>query len=388
MSRAKPPKYRLHKGSGQAVVTVDGKDYYLGVHGTERSRTRYAEIVRAWSEPGSLPTPAPCSDPTVEELIARFWLHAERYYRAVDGRAKSELASFKLALEVLRQAHRDTPASRFGIRGMRDVQGAMVARGWCRRVVNRMTTRVKTMFRWCMEEELVSPTVYHAVRSARGIPEGAAPDYDEVLPVPEEDLPKTLERLGRIPAALVRLQLLTGARPGELLGLRPCDLQRSERVRVRPGVVIDARGCWVFVPKRHKTSHRGHSRVILFGPEARKILEPFMSRAADAFLFSPREAAAEYLAVHEQTANFDRPRSPGLRYTTWSYGHAVANACRRAKVPRWTPHQLRHNAATRLVAQFGWETARIILGHSAVSMTAQYAIEDFTKAVDAVQRAG
>ena len=33
----KLPSYRFHKGSGQAVVTLSGKDIYLGVHGTEES---------------------------------------------------------------------------------------------------------------------------------------------------------------------------------------------------------------------------------------------------------------------------------------------------------------------------------------------------------------
>ncbi len=26
----KPPKYRKHKVTGQAIVTIDGKDFYLG----------------------------------------------------------------------------------------------------------------------------------------------------------------------------------------------------------------------------------------------------------------------------------------------------------------------------------------------------------------------
>jgi hypothetical protein len=33
--KTKTPSYRLHKGSGQAVVTLSGKDIYLGVHGSE-----------------------------------------------------------------------------------------------------------------------------------------------------------------------------------------------------------------------------------------------------------------------------------------------------------------------------------------------------------------
>ncbi len=32
-----PPKYPLHKRSGRAVVTIHGKDHYLGPHGSGES---------------------------------------------------------------------------------------------------------------------------------------------------------------------------------------------------------------------------------------------------------------------------------------------------------------------------------------------------------------
>jgi hypothetical protein len=32
------PAYRLHRRSGQAVVTLDGRDFYLGIHGSPESR--------------------------------------------------------------------------------------------------------------------------------------------------------------------------------------------------------------------------------------------------------------------------------------------------------------------------------------------------------------
>ena len=39
------PKYRLHKASGQAVVTLRGKDYYLGPHGSPESRAEYDRLI-------------------------------------------------------------------------------------------------------------------------------------------------------------------------------------------------------------------------------------------------------------------------------------------------------------------------------------------------------
>ena len=44
------PKYRLHKRSGQAVVSINGKDIYLGKHSTEESQQRYrAAIADHWA---------------------------------------------------------------------------------------------------------------------------------------------------------------------------------------------------------------------------------------------------------------------------------------------------------------------------------------------------
>ena len=37
----KPPSYRLYKRAGQAAVTLDGRDFYLGRHGTKVSLDAY-----------------------------------------------------------------------------------------------------------------------------------------------------------------------------------------------------------------------------------------------------------------------------------------------------------------------------------------------------------
>jgi hypothetical protein len=42
------PSYRLYKRSGQAVVTLNGRDIYLGVHNTEESRENYKRAIKEW----------------------------------------------------------------------------------------------------------------------------------------------------------------------------------------------------------------------------------------------------------------------------------------------------------------------------------------------------
>jgi hypothetical protein len=44
--------YRLHKSTGQAVVTLDGKDFYLGKHNADASRAEDDRLVSEWLSNG------------------------------------------------------------------------------------------------------------------------------------------------------------------------------------------------------------------------------------------------------------------------------------------------------------------------------------------------
>jgi|RhiMetdeSRZDD1v2_1073273.scaffolds.fasta_scaffold1218420_2 hypothetical protein len=49
---AATPKYRLHRASGQAVVTIAGKDHYLGPWKANQVEYRYGNVILG---------PCPCS---------------------------------------------------------------------------------------------------------------------------------------------------------------------------------------------------------------------------------------------------------------------------------------------------------------------------------------
>ena len=42
------PSYRRHRASGQAVVTLNGVDHYLGPYGTEASKAEYDRVTSEW----------------------------------------------------------------------------------------------------------------------------------------------------------------------------------------------------------------------------------------------------------------------------------------------------------------------------------------------------
>jgi hypothetical protein len=51
----KNPAYRKHKATGQAVVILSGRDYYLGPHGSPASKAEYDRRVREWNAAGGIP---------------------------------------------------------------------------------------------------------------------------------------------------------------------------------------------------------------------------------------------------------------------------------------------------------------------------------------------
>ena len=102
--RRRIPKYRLHKPSGQAVVTLSGRDIYLGPHGSRTSRDIYDRAIAEWLANGrQLVDDAPERPSlTVSEVLLRFWEHAQGYYRKGLEKDPSDLTLLNnLALSLM-----------------------------------------------------------------------------------------------------------------------------------------------------------------------------------------------------------------------------------------------------------------------------------------------
>ena len=52
----RPPSYRLHKASGRAIVTIHGRDHYLGKYGSPESHQKYQQHVAQWAAAREQPT--------------------------------------------------------------------------------------------------------------------------------------------------------------------------------------------------------------------------------------------------------------------------------------------------------------------------------------------
>jgi integrase len=444
------PSLRRHRPSGLGVVTLNGKDLYLGAWPAGEPgppaavRERYDRAVAEWLARGRRPpaggdgAPAGPGDDgavTVAEVLARFLAHADAYYRRDDGSATSEVSEFVYSLRPLNHLYGELEAAAFGPLRLKAVRGLM-ASGYdhprhgpqaplCRSLVNKRVRRVVHAFRWAASEELVPESTWRALASVGGLRKGRcqARESEPVGPVAVGVVEATLPFLNPHLQALVRLQLLTGCRPGEACGLRLAEVDRGGPA-------------WLYRPRRHKNAHRGKERVIALGPRAREVLLEFVpvrcplcgargrpprlgsrdgalcgpcaGRAdeaglhgpwprrecadPEAHLFGPRQAREERFEDLRARRKSKVPpgqlcrrkpapkKGPGDRYGPVSYAQAIGDACRKAGVPAWHAHQLRHTHATLVRSRFGLEAAQAALGHARANVTELYAERDLALA--------
>jgi integrase len=427
MSR-RTPSYCHHKGSGQAVVRIDGKDHYLGVFGTPESHAEYDRLIAEWLSNGRRLTGTPTHDGlTVNELAIAYWRWAVEYYRW-DKRGGANL---KDALRILKALYGHTGAHEFGPRALKACRQQMIEKGWARSYTNAQVNRLRRIFRWGAEEEMLPGSIYQNLKAVAGLQAGRteARETPKIKPVQTDQVDATLPHMPPPVQAMVNLQLLTGARPTEVCTIRPLD--------------IDMRNpsCWVYRPGsdqgphgKHKTAHHGHDRLILIGPKAQEVLRPFLGTKLDAYCFSPRLSEQERHA--RQRANRKTPLTPSQkarkpkgnrkrahrdRYDVGSYRNAIYRACDRAFPPpaplgqtedetreewlarltpeqkaelqrwqsehRWHPNRLRHTRATELQPH-GLDLTKTILGHNKVETTQVYAEKDLAAAMELVSKIG
>jgi integrase len=417
---------RPHR-SGHARIFLYGKETWLGLHGSPESYKRYERLLKEWNDNGGVPPVrlAAGGSHTVADVVARFLAHAEAERTNPDGsRPWGELRRYREAVRPLLALYGPDPAADFGPRRLKAVQKAMAtgswwdlapaqqlpARprrpGWCRRVVNRQTIRLQTLWRWAESEELVPAGSHAALATVRGLRrhEHGVREKPRVPPAPLDRVRKARRRLNPIARAAVWLLELTGARPGELCRWTPADILQGGRVEVAPGSYAELGTCWCVWLRAHKTAGDDDAdpgRFILLGPRAQRLLRPLLAgRPADRPLFSPAEGRRRQLEQMRrrrrskvQPSQLDRSRPdaarrPGDAYTPASLTRAIGYACDRAGVPHFSAYQLRHTTATTLGSQGDAEAARIALGHKDLGVTRVYLLDDLTRAARVVARVG
>lgn len=405
------PKYRKHRSSGQAVVSIAGHDVYLGPHGTKASRAEYDRVIAEYLASGRRHSSDIKKKPaTINQLILAYWKHAKGYY-VKNGKPTSELAAVKTVLGPVRRLYGKHPPAEFGPLALKAIRETWIRAGHTRGTINKNVRRIVRAFRWAASEEMIPVEIHQALATVEGLKRGRteARESAPIRPVDVAIVAATLEHLCPIVRDMIRTQLLTGMRPAEVCSIRPGDIDREGDV-------------WEFRPVGHKTEHHERVRTVYIGPEAQAILRPYLLRAEDAYCFSPAEAVkwqqdaknakrktpenygSRRGYCHGGLAGEKAKRKPGLRYSSDTYRRAIHRACDLAFLPddelegdalkvwqsdhRWSPNQLRHTKGTEIRKRFGLEYAQVVLGHSSADVTQIYAEIDAEKAREVARKIG
>jgi hypothetical protein len=189
------PKYRLHKQSGQAIVTLRGRDVLLGSYDSAASQQKYKRVTAEWlASTAVAPALSSADELTINHLILAFWHHAKAYYRGPDGQPTSEQENLRQALRPLRRLYGRTLARDFGPSKLKTVQSEMVRMGWCRTYINRQVPRIRMLFKWAVSNELAPAEVHHGLATVSGLRAGRsdARESNPVKPVAESTIQAAL----------------------------------------------------------------------------------------------------------------------------------------------------------------------------------------------------
>jgi integrase len=430
----KQPSYRLHRASGRAVTTIDGKDHYLGAYESAASRSAYDRLMAEWYARGRQGPSAAGETCTIAQLAAGY---LEAHKAAWKG---GKCGYTHNAMGWLVKHYGPTKATEFSsfqLKAIRKLMCAAKSKGKgrqnlpiSRNYINGMICRIQSIFSWGCEMLMVPSSVSANLNAVEPLPRGHAEavDHPWVMPVDQCHIDAVIEVASPVIRAMILLQLYSGARPGELRIMRTAD--------------IDTTGAtWRYQPAQHKTQRYGKTRTVFFGPRSQDILRPFLRAELNRAIFSPRDAVScgsllvkrkvptyrkvtyrntacvmidgktHYLGRYgseesrqkyselinamrnrpaDQITRFSRRPAAAVKeiFSAASYLGAVVLCCDKADrlaharrpevpadvriIPRWHPYQLRHNAATCIAEEFGEDVARAVCGHSSVRTTHIY----------------
>lgn len=269
---------------------IADKAHYLGKPGSREGWQEYHRLCAEYRA-GTLDRPVPVrlKDMTVGQLVARFT--AERVEGYYPAERSSEGENIRHAPARVTALYGTTPLARFGPRELKVVRDHM-AGDQARTTANRNLGRVRQMLKWAVAEGFYPALSLVAIQAVEGLKAGrmGAREPKGVGPVPLRDVAATLPHLSAPVAAMVRLQILSGMRPGEVRSLCWADLDTAGDV-------------WAYRPARHKSAWRGKGRVVMVGPQVQAELLPLRKADPDAPLFSPRDAVAATSAAWADARN-------------------------------------------------------------------------------------
>jgi integrase len=328
------PKYQ-RDGRGNAFARwVDprtGKRIrkQFGKHGSRESEQAYRRWAAEWIAGGG----QKLSAVSVARLILSYVEWAAAHYLK-NGKPTSEIHLIRGSLVTVNEIYGDTSASEFTPVNLMVVQSR-----WAERLTiitcNSYLSRVVRCWSWGVSRGMVPAATADALAHVPTLRAGrskAKPNRKK-QPANDEQLAAVIAWIEREPkyrpfAAALRLQRLTGMRPGEVLEMRPKDIDRSKTP-------------WAYTPASGgKTLHHDKPRRVYLGPQAREMLTPWLVACpADrrVWVYTTRGQSKPIQLSYLRLM---------LRRGCNALGHAII-----------TPHQLRHTYATAVQERYESDAA-------------------------------
>jgi hypothetical protein len=178
----------------------------------------------------------------------------EQTYYVKNGQPTSERSTIRQALRFLRRLYGSTAAKDFSPKGLKAVRQAMVEHlvtrtlkvrdeatgqvteqikvihhGLARKYINKQIGRIRRMFGWAVEEELVPVTVHQALLRVKSLRKGKsnAREKPRVKPVPDAHVEAVLPLVPATVRAMIEIQRLSGGRPQDILQMRAVDIDMA-----------------------------------------------------------------------------------------------------------------------------------------------------------------
>ena len=430
--------YRLHKGKNQGYVQYPRQcddrrpqETFPGEYGSPESQAAYEKSLAHFLAYGTLPPWIKQSTPPPEEfkpqrggMVTVAQLCQEFLTAQGPGYCASERAAYRVVIDRICSLPAAPPVAGFKRPMLRHVRHQMVVLGNSRRYIDSQVTRIRGMFDWGVDEDLVPPKVAAGLKSLRRLKPMEAPSYPPIEPVADAVVAQTLPHLPTEAADLVQLLRLTGARPSELMGLKAGDI-----IQTRPAL-------WEYHLAKHKMAHKGQRRCSYFGPQAIEILQRLIGERGQRALLlvqpdweglkaqhswdagerllklfheggwksspswweylqensrklvglAPSRAQAVFRRAKQGAK---RPRSKaGKPWNRHRFAQLIQRTCQKHGIEHWTPYQLRHAAACQAVQHGSLAAAQHMLGHKLATTTNHYVKGDHNGAARLVAQLG
>ena len=241
------------------------------------------------------------------------------------------------------------------------------------------------VFKWGVSEELVPNNIYSALTT---VPPVAMGETNAV-----EACPRTTTSDEIFSAVINHLR---GFYRDIALVLRYTAMRPIELIRMTVGEVhTDDSGVLLYIPVRHKNSHRGKSRIIPFGPRATEVIRPYLQgKPSEAFVFAKEDSLKN---LYDSKGMNNRPREEKLcgisepafrKALRQAFNESINDGSIPADTPMWTPYSIRHLAITEMGTLEGVVAGQRLAGHSQLRTTEIYSHQELTESIALAMKHG